>query len=206
MTQFYKEYEPAFNDFLKETGRSTNFVKYNYNDRVEFSKLVSNAVRGEGTDLKSVQRGAEASKRIFKNFLDDGKKYNVKGMEDIIDNQNYFPRHHSISKYQDIQEKIGQQNIVKFLSNSLVKGSNNLTEESALKLANNIFKIVTRSKLRDGFAVNRLLKSTDEIDLKNLIKDYTDLAETEINDLVKVLIKDRDTGIELYKKILTLNN
>jgi len=195
MTQFYKEYEPAFRDFLKETKRSTNFIKYNYNDRLEFARLVSNATRGEATELKSIQRGAEASKKIFKNFLDDGKKYNVKGMEDIIDNQNYFPRHHSISRYQDIQEKIGQQNIVKFLSNSLVKGSNNLTQESALKIANNIFKIVTRSKLRDGLAVNRLLKSTDETDLKNLIKDYTDLNETEVNDLVKALVKDRKPNL-----------
>jgi len=195
MTQFYKDYEPEFRNFLKETGRSTNFIKYNYNDRLEFSRLVSNAVRGEGTELKSVQRAAEAPKKIFKSFLDDGKKYNVKGMEDIIDNQNYFPRHHSIGKYQDLGEKIGQQNIVKFLSNSLVKGSNNLTQESALKIANNIFKIVTRSKLRDGLAVNRLLKSTDEIDLKNLIKDYTDLGETEINDLVKALIKDRKPNL-----------
>jgi hypothetical protein len=195
MTQFYKEYEPAFRDFLKETGRSTNFIKYNYNDRLEFARLVANATRGEGTELKSIQRGAEASKKLFKNFLDDGKKYNVKGMEDIIDNQNYFPRHHSIAKYQDIQEKIGQQNVVKFLSNSLRKGSDNLTEESSLKIANNIFKIVTRSKLRDGLAVNRLLKSTDENDLKNLIKDYTDLGETEINDLVKALVKDRKPSL-----------
>ena len=196
MTQFYKyDYEPAFRDFLKETGRSTNFIKYNYNDRLEFARLVSNATRGNPTELKSVQRGAESVKKIFKNFLDDGKKYNVKGMEDIIDNENYFPRHHSIAKYQDVQEKIGQQNIVKFLSNSLVKGSNNLTQDSALKIANNIFKIVTRSKLRDGLAVNRLLKSTDETDLKNLIKDYTDLNETEINDLVKALAKDRKPNL-----------
>jgi hypothetical protein len=194
-TQFYKDYEPEFRNFLKETGRSTNFIKYNYNDRLEFSRLVSNATRGEGTELKSVQRAAEAPKKIFKNFLDDGKKYNVKGMEDIIDNQNYFPRHHSIGKYQDLGEKIGQQNIVKFLSNSLRKGSDNLTEESALKIASNIFKIVTRSKLRDGLAVNRLLKSTDETDLKNLIKDYTDLNETEINDLVKALAKDRKPNL-----------
>jgi hypothetical protein len=195
MTQFYKDYEPAFNDFLKETNRSTNFSKYNYNDRLEFARLVSNAVRGEGTQLKSVQRGADASKKLFKTFLDDGKKYNVKGMEDIIDNQNYFPRHHSISKYQDIQEKIGQPNLVKFLSNSLVKGSNNLNPESALKLANNIFKIITRSKLRDGFAINRLLKSTDETDLKNIIKDYTNLDDADINDLVKVLIKDKKPNL-----------
>ncbi len=85
MTQFYKDYEPAFRDFLKETGKSTNFIKYNYNDRLEFARLVANATRGEGTELKSIQRGAEASKKLFKNFLDDGKKYNVKGMEDIID-------------------------------------------------------------------------------------------------------------------------
>lgn len=190
MTKFYKEYEPAFNDFLKETGRSTNFSKYNYNDRLEFARLVANTTRGEGTQLKSVQKGADASKRVLKDFYDDGKKYNVKGMEDIIDNENYFPRHHLISKYQDIQIKIGETNIVKFLSNSLVKGSNNLNPESALKLANNIFKIVTRSKLRDGFAVNRLLRSTDETDLKNIIKDYTTLDEVDVNDLVKVLIKD----------------
>ena len=38
-------------------------------------------------------------------------------------------------------------------------------------------------------SVDRILKTTDETELKNLIKDYTDLSEREIADLAKVLLK-----------------
>ena len=44
MTQFYKDYEPAFNDFLKETNRSTNFSKYNYVNIIIFFYILKDKI------------------------------------------------------------------------------------------------------------------------------------------------------------------
>ena len=61
LTSFYKEYEPAFTEYLKEIGKSTKFKSYNLNDRMQFSNLVSRAVRGEVVDIASVTKGADAT-------------------------------------------------------------------------------------------------------------------------------------------------
>jgi len=191
LTSFYKEYEPAFTEYLKEIGKSTNFKSYNLNDRMQFSNLVSRAVRGEVVDIASVTKGANATKKLFQRMLDDLKKDGVEGAADILDNPNYFPRHWSISRMQDIQESIGLQKVINFLKNSLVKGSDNLSDADGIKLAGHIWRMINTSKFSDGFSVDRILKTSDETELRGLIGDYTKLNEQEINDLVKVLLKPK---------------
>tara|TARA_R100000700_G_scaffold14725_1_gene20680 strand:+ start:1550 stop:4831 length:3282 start_codon:yes stop_codon:yes gene_type:complete len=189
LTSFYKEYEPAFRAYLKEIGKNTKLARYNLNDRIEFSNLVSRAVRGEVTDIASVEKGSIATKRLFKTMLDDLRKDGVTGAADILDNPNYFPRHWSIMRLQDVQEKISEKKLINFLKNSLVKGSSNLSEVEGLSLASNILRMIRTAKFSDGFSVDRVLNTTDETQLRNLITDYTDLKENEISSLVKVLLK-----------------
>ena len=64
----YKDYEPAFTQYLKDIGKSTRFKSYNLNDRMQFSNLVSRAVRGEVIDIPAVTQGAEATKRLIKDY------------------------------------------------------------------------------------------------------------------------------------------
>jgi len=189
LTSFYKDYEPAFTQYLKDIGKSTRFKSYNLNDRMQFSNLVSRAVRGEVIDIPAVTQGAEATKRLFKTMLDDLKKDGVTGAADILDNPNYFPRHWSISRLQDVQERVGEGKLINFLKNSLVKGSDNLSDADGLKLSASILRMIRSAKFSDGFSVDRVLKTTDETELRNLITDYTDLLEPDVNDLVKVLLK-----------------
>jgi len=189
LTSFYKDYEPAFTQYLKDIGKSTRFKSYNLNDRMQFSNLVSRAVRGEVIDIPAVTQGAEATKRLFKTMLDDLKKDGVTGAADILDNPNYFPRHWSISRLQDVQERVGEGKLINFLKNSLVKGSNNLSDTDGLKLSGHILRMIRESKFSDGFSVDRVLKTTDETELRNLITDYTNLNLSDTDDLVKVLLK-----------------
>ncbi len=189
LTSFYKDYEPAFTQYLKDIGKSTRFKSYNLNDRMQFSNLVSRAVRGEVIDIPAVTQGAEATKRLFKTMLDDLKKDGVTGAADILDNPNYFPRHWSISRLQDVQERVGEGKLINFLKNSLVKGSDNLSDADGLKLSASILRMIRSAKFSDGFSVDRVLKTTDETELRNLITDYTNLNLSDTDDLVKVLLK-----------------
>ena len=195
MTSFYKEYEPAFAQYLTDIGKTTKFKSYNLNDRIQFSNLVSRAVRGEVLDIPAVTKGAEAVKKTFKRMLDDLRKDGVEGAADILDNPNYFPRHWSLSRMQDVQERIGEDKLINFLKNSLVKGSDNLSDADGLKLAGHIYRMIKTSKFSDGFSVDRILKTTDEDELRNLITDYTELSEKEISDLVKVLLKPKKPDV-----------
>ncbi len=156
---------------------------------MEFSNLVSRATRGEVVDIAAVNQGAAATRKLFKGMLDDLKKEGVTGAAEILDNPNYFPRHWSISRMQDVQASIGYNKVVNFLKNSLVKGSRDLSDADGLKLAGHIWRMINTAKFGDGFSVDRVLRTTDENELRSIIGDYTDLDTKEIEDLVKVLLK-----------------
>ena len=198
MVQFYKGYEPAFERYMKEVKGKKYGIKYNLNDREEFSNLVSRAVRGEVIDIDSVNQGADATRSMFKKMLDDLKSSGVENAANILDNANYFPRHWSIKNLQDIQSKLGDNgydNVISFFKNSLMKGSSNLAEKDAVKIAKKVYTMITRSRFGDGFSIDSILKTKDPDLLRSTIRDYTDLSEEEISDLVKVLIKKEPRNI-----------
>ena len=192
MIKFYKSYEPAFQKFMKEVKGKRFGTKYVINDRLEFSDLVARATRGETINVAGVNEGVQATKNLFKTMLDDLKKDGVTGAAKILDNPNYFPRHWNIGKLQDIQLKLGDKGydkLINFLKTSLIKGSRELSETDAAKIAKKVYRIVTTNKFGEGFSIDRLLYTTDEDELRALVRDYTDLDESEITDLVKALLK-----------------
>jgi len=73
-TLFYKNYNPAFDRFMKEVKGKKFGNKYVISDRLEFSNLVSRAVRGEIIDVPGVAEGALATRKVLKKVLDDLKK------------------------------------------------------------------------------------------------------------------------------------
>jgi hypothetical protein len=188
-TLFYKSYAPAFQKFMKEVKKRRFGNDYNINDRMEFSNLVSRAVRGEIIDVPGVEEGVLATRKLLKKILDDLKKEGVEGAKEVLDNPNYFPRRWSIGKMQDIQEKIPYVKLINFLKNSLVRGSKNLSDEDGLRIAKHIYKVVNTNKFGDGFSIDRLLYTTDADELRAVIRDYADLDSDEIEDLVEVLLK-----------------
>jgi hypothetical protein len=188
-TLFYKSYAPAFQKFMKEVKNKRFGNDYNINDRMEFSTLVSRAVRGEIIDVPGVEEGVLATRKVLKKILDDLKKDGVQGAKEVLDNPNYFPRRWSINKMQEMQTKVTLVKLINFLKNSLVRGSKNLSDEDGLRIAKHIYKVVNTNKFGDGFSIDRLLATTDADELRNLIKDYADLNPDELEDLVGALLK-----------------
>ena len=192
-TEFYRGYRPALNEFLDS--KKVFFKRINYKNQTEFSNLVGRAIRGEVIDNPSVQKAAVSTKQVLKKVLDDLKKDNVIGAADIIDNPNYFPRKWMLSKLQEYTELIKEPNLIKFLKNSLVKGSKNLSDEDGSKLAEHILRMIKKSKYGDGISIDRILKTSDELELRELVKETTSLSDSEINDLIKTLIKVNKSNV-----------
>jgi hypothetical protein len=188
-TLFYKNYAPAFEKFMKEVKGKKFVSKYVIQDRLEFSNLVSRAVRGEIIDVPGVAEGALATRKVLKKILDDLKKEGVEGAAEVLENPNYFPRKWSIGRMQEMQEKIPYNKLINFLKNSLVRGSQDLSDIDGLRIAKHIYKVVNTNKFGDGFSIDRLLYTNDADELRNLIKDYADLDAGEIEDLVQALLK-----------------
>ena len=188
-TLFYKNYAPAFEKFMKEVKGKKFVSKYVIQDRLEFSNLVARAVRGEIIDVPGVAEGALATRKVLKKILDDLKKEGVEGAAEVLENPNYFPRKWSIGRMQDMQEKIPYNKLINFLKNSLVRGSQDLSDVDGLRIAKHIYKVVNTNKFGDGFSIDRLLYTTDADELRTLITDYADLDAGEVEDLVQALLK-----------------
>ena len=188
-TLFYKNYAPAFEKFMKEVKGKKFVSKYVIQDRLEFSNLVARAVRGEIIDVPGVAEGALATRKVLKKILDDLKKEGVEGAAEVLDNPNYFPRKWSIGRMQDMQEKIPYNKLINFLKNSLVRGSQDLSDVDGLRIAKHIYKVVNTNKFGDGFSIDRLLYTTDADELRTLITDYANLDAGEVEDLVQALLK-----------------
>jgi len=67
-TLFYKSYAPAFDKFMREVKGKKFGNNYVINDRLEFSNLVSRAVRGEIIDVSGVAEAALATRKVLKKY------------------------------------------------------------------------------------------------------------------------------------------
>jgi len=202
-TLFYKNYAPAFEQFMKEVKGKKLVSKYVIQDRLEFSNLVSRAVRGEIIDVPGVAEGALATRKVLKKILDDLKKEGVEGAAEVLDNPNYFPRKWSIGRMQEMQDKVNYVPFINFLKNSLVRGSQDLSDVDGLKIAKHIWKVVNTNKFGDGFSIDRLLYTTDADELRTLVRDYADLEPDELEDLVQALLKpgrDKATAVPRLRR------
>jgi len=202
-TLFYKSYAPAFDKFMREVKGKKFGNNYVINDRLEFSNLVSRAVRGEIIDVPGVAEAALATRKVLKKILDDLKKEGVQGAKEVLDNPNYFPRKWSINKMQEMQDKVNYVPFINFLKNSLVRGSQDLSDVDGLRIARHIWKVVNTNKFGDGFSIDRLLATTDADELRTLIKDYANLDPNEMEDLVQALLKpgrDKVTSVPRLRR------
>ena len=202
-TLFYKSYAPAFDKFMREVKGKKFGNNYVINDRLEFSNLVSRAVRGEIIDVPGVAEAALATRKVLKKILDDLKKEGVQGAAEVLDNPNYFPRKWSIGRMQEMQEKVNYVPFINFLKNSLVRGSQDLSDVDGLRIAKHIYKVVNTNKFGDGFSIDRLLATTDADELRTLINDYANLDASEMEDLVQALLKpgrDKATSVPRLRR------
>ena len=202
-TLFYKSYAPAFDKFMREVKGKKFGNNYVINDRLEFSNLVSRAVRGEIIDVPGVAEAALATRKVLKKILDDLKKEGVQGAAEVLDNPNYFPRKWSMGKMADMQLKVNYVPFINFLKNSLVRGSQDLSDVDGLRIAKHIYKVVNTNKFGDGFSIDRLLATTDADELRTLINDYANLDASEMEDLVQALLKpgrDKATSVPRLRR------
>ena len=202
-TLFYKSYAPAFDKFMREVKGKKFGNNYVINDRLEFSNLVSRAVRGEIIDVPGVAEAALATRKVLKKILDDLKKEGVQGATEVLDNPNYFPRKWSMGKMANMQEKVNYVPFINFLKNSLVRGSQDLSDVDGLRIAKHIYKVVNTNKFGDGFSIDRLLATTDADELRTLINDYANLNASEMEDLVQALLKpgrDKATSVPRLRR------
>ena len=210
ITKFYRGYRPALDKYIENKYKGSVSVKrkviknYSYEALSEFSEKVGRGIRGEVFDEPGVQEAVLSTRKFLKDFLEKMKKDGVQGADEILDNVNYFPRHYSVRKMSELQQKLsdgvttnsGEKKIINFFKNSLIKGSRNLSEEDGLVLGKHIFTMVNKSRYGDGISIDRILKSTDETELRDLIKESTSkMDEGEINSLIKILTKDTKKNV-----------
>jgi hypothetical protein len=101
-TRFYRDYNPAFKAWAKESGKGTRRW-FDPAVRAEFNTLVGKAVRRpeDASDNVHVQKVAARLRQEYAGLIQKGKEYGIKGFDELNTNDTYLSRQWNIQALDD---------------------------------------------------------------------------------------------------------
>ncbi|WP_146186129.1 hypothetical protein [Pontivivens insulae] len=205
--RFYRTYNSAYRDWLKDQGRRL-FWQHGVNERAEFNRQVSLAVRREidAPTNKHIARVAGQMKQEFADLLEFGKQMGIRGFDDIKANHNYMVRRHRIDRLDDLVGEFGGGAVTKMVAESIRKANrkwrnanpgramavDEIDYEDALKVADSYIKSI-RSRRYGEFNLNRALAGQDMETLKMMLDD-AGLSSAEVTRITDSVRMTRDTA------------
>ncbi len=205
--RFYRTYNTAYSGWLKDQNKGL-FWQHGANERAEFNRQVSQAVRREIDSVanKHVNAAAAQMKTEFADLLKFGQEMGVRGFDEVKANNNYMVRRHRIDRLDDLVSEFGEGNINKLVAESIQKSNrkwrnanpgranavDEIDYEDALKMGAAYVKSI-RSRRYGEFNLNRALAGQD-IDTLKMMLDDAGLAPDDISRISDKVRFDADTG------------
>lgn len=189
MGRFARTSSVAFKDWAKR-----NQVRWweRPAKREEFFEEVGRAVRRpsmEYTADPAVNKVADEYRGMMKELLAFAKKKGVPGFSDLAENETYLTRIFNQRRIDELVSDYGEGNINRLLANSLIKRSDDLDYEDALKVATAYLKAVRKRKFQTDLTLSRALSADNSDFLRQVLKEELDGQVTDdwINGLVDSL-------------------
>ena len=188
MTLFYRTAEPAFKQWAIEQGIPL-WKRAAY--REQFFNEVGKAVRRQAdmyTADPHINKVANAMRDAQRDLLRFAKEKGVKGFENVAENSEYLMRVFHHRRLDELTAKFGEGKLTRMVANSLVKGSDELDYEDALKIAQAYLKSIRRQKYQD-VQLSRIF-SEDQADLlEAVLKEESGMTAEEIANIVSTVRK-----------------
>lgn len=190
-TQFRRVSEPAFQAWRKSKGYG-RLLQWRH--RGEFFREVGRAVRRGESSNPEVAKVANEMRSIFASRLRELKEAGIKGFDDVDYNSNYIQRIHSWEKVQHLNRTFGADQIEELLARSMMKASDDLTEEMARKVAKAYW--IRLNRLSNGLdkthevhggselILSRIFDSGNEDELRAILRNEGGLGEDEIDLII----------------------
>ena len=204
LARFYQTYGVEYKAWAKENNIGF-FRRSQSKQRTSFGEQVADAIENpNGIHSPAVKRMAQRNAELYRDILREAKEAGVKGFENIPENLTYFTHRWNKYKFDDLRNKIGDDGIEALLTQGLVNGTTDLTEEAAAQIAR-AMNIKIKSDLAgidSGFS--RLFTSDSRETLKQIMKEerfgkevdgqFRVFSEEEIDSLL-ALFEQKQTGV-----------
>jgi len=177
LARFYQTYGVEYKAWAKENNIGF-FRRSQSKQRTSFGEQVADAIENpNGIHSPAVKRMAQRNAELYRNILREAKEAGVKGFENIPENLTYFTHRWNKFKFDDLRGKIGDDGIENLLTQGLVRGTTDLTEDAAAQIAK---------------AMNIKIKS----DLAGLDSGFSRLFTADSRDTLKQIMKEERFGKE----------
>ena len=177
LARFYQTYGVEYRAWAKENNVGF-FARSKSKNRTSFGEQVADAIENpDGIHSPAVKRMAQRNATLYRDILREAKEAGVKGFENIPENLTYFTHRWNKFKFDDLRGKIGDDGIEDLLTQGLVRGTTDLTEDAAAQIAK---------------AMNIKIKS----DLAGLDSGFSRLFTADSRDTLKQIMKEERFGKE----------
>tara|TARA_Y100000592_G_scaffold31073_1_gene49546 strand:+ start:2806 stop:6096 length:3291 start_codon:yes stop_codon:yes gene_type:complete len=177
LARFYQTYGVEYKAWAKENNIGF-FRRSQSKQRTSFGEQVADAIENpNGIHSPAVKRMAQRNAELYRDILREAKEAGVKGFENIPENLTYFTHRWNKFKFDDLRGKIGDDGIERLLTQGLVNGTTDLTEDAAAQIAK---------------AMNIKIKN----DLAGLDSGFSRLFTADSRDTLKQIMKEERFGKE----------
>ena len=190
--RFYQVYDTAYKDWAKSQGYGLFRRTFNL-PRREFGELVADAIENPDLPVSApIRTAANRQAEIQRDLLRAAKKAGVEGFESVPENLSYFTHLWDDFKFRDASDKFGENSVINLLTRSLMKGTEDLQEEAAQKIAERmVFKLNKSAAGMDAGAA-RLFNATDRDVMRQILIDEEFMSAEEADNLMNLFSQKPD--------------
>lgn len=110
----------------------------------------------------------------------------MKGFDEIAENPNYLLRAHNLKKLDDAISKFGENTVYRVFSRAIAKGTDNLSEEDASRIAKAYIKSIRSRKFQE-LQISRVLDGDQQDMLEKMLMESGELGAEDISRIAREL-------------------
>lgn len=184
LARYYQVFDVAYKDWAKS--QNIGFFKRSLNlPRRQFGELVADAIENPNSPFaEPIRRAANRQAEIQADLLNQLKEAGVEGFESIPENLSYFTHLWDSFKYSNAGTTYGYNKLELLLKNGLIRGTEDMPEELAEKIASGMVSKMQRSAAGLDAGAARLFTTDQKEVMRSILIDEDYMSAEEADRLL----------------------
>lgn len=179
-------------EWMQEKGVDQVANKYSRSVQHEWSTDVAREIRGIDTGSQAAKKAATKYSAIFDNVRQEARRAGVDGFEHLESNSNYLPRVFDFNAIKTLNQKIGDQGMVKFLSDSLLSRNPEMDEGVSQAISKGYLQRTKRLALGVDQQMLNGVRLSDVEYIRDMLKDTPDVDPSHVDGVINMLKRDME--------------
>ena len=194
LAKYYQVYDTSYKDWAKSN--QIGYFKSTFGStRSQFGELVADAIENpRGLHDPNVVKAAQRQAELFRDTLRQAKDAGVKGFDSIPEDLTYFTHLWDSYKFrvQHTRSGVGREGVEKLLSTALMRGTPDISEDLAKKMAANVAKKMDTSHAGMDSGLSRVFTTSDKDVLRDILVEEEILSLEEADRLIALFDRPRE--------------